>query len=325
MSGRRLIAIAGPTASGKTALAIELCKRTSGEVVSCDSMMVYRGMDIGTAKPTIDEMQGIPHHMIDVADPDENYSAARYRDDARRVIDEIAARGHVPIMCGGTGLYIDAVTRDMSFAQTPADDKLRTRLEDELKARGAHAMHEQLEKVDPATAARLHENDTRRVLRALEIYYSTGVPMSQSAERAGENRELYDLTLIALNMPRDRLYSRINLRVDEMCQRGLFEEVSALLAGGLARGTTAMQALGYKEMAQALSGEITREEAISNLKQRTRNYAKRQLSWLRRDTRTIWLDVNENDTASTLADRAQEIIALDDKKFGLMNTEEKQK
>ena len=325
MRGKRLIAIAGPTASGKTALSIELAGRMSGEIVSSDSMMGYRGMDIGTAKPTIDEMQGIPHHMIDVANPDENYSAARYRDDARRVIDEIAARGHVPIMCGGTGLYIDAVTRDMSFAQTPADDKLRTRLEDELKARGAHAMHEQLKKVDPATAARLHENDTRRVLRALEIYYSTGVPMSQSAERAGENRELYDLTLIALNMPRERLYSRINLRVDEMCQRGLFEEVSALLAGGLARGTTAMQALGYKEMAQALSGEITREEAISNLKQRTRNYAKRQLSWLRRDTRTIWLDVNENDTASTLADRAQEIIALDDKKFGLMNTEEKQK
>ena len=286
-------------------------------------MMVYRGMDIGTAKPTSDEMQGIPHHMIDVADPDENYSAARYRDDARGVIEEIAARGHMPVMCGGTGLYIDAVTRDMSFAQTPADNKMRMRLEDELKAQGAHVMHERLEKVDPMTAARLHENDTRRVLRALEIYYSTGVPMSQSAERVGENRELYNLTLIALNMPRERLYSRINRRVDEMCARGLFDEVNALLAGGLARGTTAMQALGYKEMAQALSGEITCDEAIYNLKQRTRNYAKRQLSWLRRDTRTIWLSVNESDNASTLADRAQEIIALDDKKFDLTNTEEK--
>lgn len=322
MARQRLIAIAGPTASGKTALSIELSKRILGEVVSCDSMMVYRGMDIGTAKPTHEEMDGIPHHMIDVADPAESYSAARYRDDARRVIAEIAARGHMPIMCGGTGLYIDAVTRDMSFAQTPADDELRARLERELNERGADAMHARLEAVDPTTAARLHANDTRRVLRALEIYYSTGAPMSQSAARTGENRELYDLTLLALNMPRERLYDRINRRVDVMCAQGLFEEVERLIARGLNRECTAMQALGYKEIAQALSGEVTREEAIDNLKQRTRNYAKRQLSWLRRDKRVVWLDISENDATATLTERALDIILNDDKRYNAINTEE---
>lgn len=322
MARQRLIAIAGPTASGKTALSIELSRRISGEVVSCDSMMVYRGMDIGTAKPTRAEMDGIPHHMIDVADPAENYSAARYRDEARAVIADIASRGHMPIMCGGTGLYIDAVTRDMSFARTPADDELRTRLEKELNEQGAQAMHDRLSEIDPSTAARLHANDTRRVLRALEIYYSTGAPMSQSAERTGENRELYDLTLIALNMPRARLYDRINRRVDIMCAQGLFEEVQGLIANGLNRECTAMQALGYKEIAQALAGEVSREEAISNLKQRTRNYAKRQLSWLRRDTRVNWLDIDENDTAATLTERAIAIIKRDDEKYRIMNMEE---
>ena len=322
MARQRLIAIAGPTASGKTALSIELSRRISGEVVSCDSMMVYRGMDIGTAKPTRAEMDGIPHHMIDVADPAENYSAARYRDEARAVIADIASRGHMPIMCGGTGLYIDAVTRDMSFARTPADDELRARLEKELNEQGAQSMHDRLSKIDPPTAARLHANDTRRVLRALEIYYSTGAPMSQSAERTGENRELYDLTLIALNMPRARLYDRINRRVDMMCGQGLFEEVAGLIANGLNRECTAMQALGYKEIAQALAGEVSREEAISNLKQRTRNYAKRQLSWLRRDTRVNWLDIDENDTAATLTERAIAIIKRDDEKYRIMNMEE---
>lgn len=322
MARQRLIAIAGPTASGKTALSIELSRRISGEVVSCDSMMVYRGMDIGTAKPTRAEMDGIPHHMIDVANPAENYSAARYRDEARAVIADIASRGHMPIMCGGTGLYIDAVTRDMSFARTPADDELRARLEKELNEQGAQSMHDRLREIDPPTAARLHANDTRRVLRALEIYYSTGAPMSQSAERTGENRELYDLTLIALNMPRARLYDRINRRVDMMCEQGLFEEVAGLIANGLNRECTAMQALGYKEIAQALAGEVSREEAISNLKQRTRNYAKRQLSWLRRDTRVNWLDIDENDTAATLTERAIAIIKRDDEKYRIMNMEE---
>lgn len=322
MARQRLIAIAGPTASGKTALSIELSRRISGEVVSCDSMMVYRGMDIGTAKPTRAEMDGIPHHMIDVADPAENYSAARYRDEARAVIADIASRGHMPIMCGGTGLYIDAVTRDMSFARTPADDELRARLEKELNEQGAQSMHDRLSEIDPPTAARLHANDTRRVLRALEIYYSTGAPMSQSAERTGENRELYDLTLISLNMPRARLYDRINRRVDMMCGQGLFEEVAGLIANGLNRECTAMQALGYKEIAQALAGEVSREEAISNLKQRTRNYAKRQLSWLRRDTRVNWLDIDENDTAATLTERAIAIIKRDDEKYRIMNMEE---
>ena len=310
MERQRLIAIAGPTASGKTALAIELCRRIGGEVVSCDSMMVYRGMDIGTAKPTLQEMDGIPHHMIDVAEPGENYSAALYRDAARRVIADIAARGHQPVMCGGTGLYIDAVTREMSFAAAPADANVRARLESELAERGAQAMHDELERVDPESAAHLHVNDTRRVLRALEIYELTGVPKSKSAAREGEGVELYDLRMLALNMPRERLYARIDRRVDEMRAQGLFEEVSGLLEHGLDSGCTAMQALGYKEVAQALRGEVARDEAIAFLKQRTRNYAKRQLSWLRRDTRVRWLDVREEDDVCSLADRAMELLGI---------------
>lgn len=313
MDSPRLLAIAGPTASGKTALSIELCRRIGGEVVSCDSMMVYRGMDIGTAKPTQAEMAGIPHHMIDVAEPGESYSAAQFRDAAREAIADIARRGRQPVLCGGTGLYIDAVTRDMSFAAAPSDSAVRARLVSELDERGAQAMHDELAAVDAPTAARLHVNDTRRVLRALEIYRVTGTRMSDSAGRAGENRELYDLLLIALDMPRERLYARINRRVDEMCAQGLFDEVAGLLGRGLSSGSTAMQALGYKEIAQALSGEVTRAQAIDNLKQRTRNYAKRQLSWLRRDARVVWLSVGEGDTASTLADRAQELMA---RRFG---------
>lgn len=308
MSRQKLIAIAGPTASGKTALAIALCARIGGEVVSCDSMMVYRGMNIGTAKPTLKEMAGIPHHMLDVAEPCENYSAAQFRDAARAVIADIAARGAQPVLCGGTGLYIDAVTRDMSFASAPSDAALRARLEAELASAGAAHMHSRLAQVDPAAAARLHANDTRRVLRALEIYETTGVPMSQSAARAGENREMYDLKLLALDMPRERLYARINRRVDEMCAQGLFEEVAGLLSGGLRADCTAMQALGYKEIALALKGEVTREEAIDTLKQRTRNYAKRQLSWLRRDARVIWLSVGEGDTPDALCARTLDII-----------------
>ncbi len=308
MSKQKLIAIAGPTASGKTALSIALCRRIGGEVVSCDSMMVYRGMDIGTAKPTPAEMAGIPHHMLDVAEPGENYSAAQFRDAARAVIADIAARGAWPVLCGGTGLYIDAVTRDMSFASAPSEAGVRARLEAELGERGAAAMHARLAQVDPATAARLHVNDTRRVLRALEIFETTGTPMSESAARAGENRELYDLKLLALDMPRERLYARINRRVDEMCAQGLFEEVAGLLAGGLRADCTAMQALGYKEIAAALRGEVTREAALDTLKQRTRNYAKRQLSWLRRDGRIIWLSVGEGDTADTLCERALALL-----------------
>lgn len=308
MNKPKLIAIAGPTASGKTALAIELCKRINGEVVSCDSMMVYKGMDIGTAKPTRAEMQGIPHHMLDVAEPAENYSAAQFREAARSVIADISARGHMPVLCGGTGLYIDAVTRDMSFSNTPCDVRLRAALETELARKGPEAMHSRLAEIDPPTAARLHENDTRRVLRALEIYGSTGVRMSESAARAGENAEMYDLKLFALNMPRPRLYDRINRRVDIMCAQGLFEEVRRLLAGGLRCDFTAMQALGYKETAAAILGEVTRAQAIERIKQRTRNYAKRQLSWLRRDGRVIWLDISEADTPQSLAGRVMDEI-----------------
>ena len=308
-----LLILCGPTASGKTACAVRLAQRLHTEVVSCDSMQVYRGMDILSAKPTEAEMDGVVHHMIGVADPSEPFSAAIYRDRALPVIYDLLKAGRLPVLCGGTGLYIDALTRPMGFSVRSDPD-----LHAHLMARfsepgGREALFEELRRVDPESAARLHINDARRVTRALEVYRQTGQSLTElnrlDAQREGDFSE----QLFALRWPRDVLYDRINRRVDEMCAQGLFDEVAGLLGRGLSSGSTAMQALGYKEIAQALSGEVTRAQAIDNLKQRTRNYAKRQLSWLRRDARVVWLSVGEDDTASTLADRAQELMA---RRFG---------
>lgn len=285
----KLIVIAGPTASGKTACAVQLCKRIGGEVVSADSMQIYRGMDVLSAKPTPDEMGGIPHHMLGVADPAEKFSAPKYRDMARTEIARIYARGAQPVLCGGTGLYINAVTRPMEFSEK-CDERLRQELLSMAEAPGGRRrLHDMLAEIDPEAAQKLHENDIRRVTRAIEVFRLTGRTQSEQArldaQREGDFRE----TLFALQWPREELYRRIDLRVEAMLEAGLVEEVRALRSDEAAH-PTALQAIGYKEIAAALDGRISMEEAVTLVKQLSRNYAKKQMTWFRRDPRTVWIE-----------------------------------
>ena len=284
----RLIVIAGPTASGKTAAAVELCKRIGGEVVSADSMQISRGMDILSAKPGADEMGGVPHHMLGVADPAVKYSAARYRDEAKAVIADVLARGAQPVLCGGTGLYIDAVTRPMEFSEK-CDDALRRELMALAEQPGGRRrLHEMLAEIDPEAAAKLHENDVRRVSRAIEVYRLTGRTQSEQAKLDAQREGDYRETLFALSWPRDELYRRIDLRVERMLEAGLVDEVRALMRDERSH-PTAMQAIGYKEIVAALEGRMAMDEAIELVKKLSRNYAKKHLTWFRRDNRTVWI------------------------------------
>ena len=285
----KLIVIAGPTASGKTAAAVALCRAVGGEVVSADSMQLYRGMDILSAKPSPAEMGGVPHHMLGVADPAQKYSAARYRDEAKGIIADILARGAQPVLCGGTGLYIDAVTRPMEFSER-CDDALRRELMALAEQPGGRRrLHDMLSEIDPEAAQRLHENDVRRVSRAIEVYRLTGRTQSEQARLDARREGDYRETLFALNWPREELYSRIDLRVDRMMEAGLVDEVRALMRDARSH-PTAMQAIGYKEIAAALEGHLPMSEAVELVKKLSRNYAKKQLTWFRRDPRTVWID-----------------------------------
>lgn len=279
----RLLVVAGPTASGKTALAIALAAHLHGEVVSADSMQVYREPCIGTARPSVEEMAGVPHHLLGFLPLSERYSVARYAADARRVLAEIAARGHQPILCGGTGLYIQAVTENLAFSEQTGDETLalRARLQEEFAMRGGEALLARLAAVDPATAARLHPNDRGRIVRALEVFEQTGVTMSEWIRRSKATPPPYDTCMLTLHFrDRDALYARIDRRVDVMLQQGLLEEAQRILRSPDA--PTAMQAIGYKELAPFFAGDVTLDEAVERLKQETRRYAKRQLSWFRR-------------------------------------------
>ena len=289
MAKPELLIIAGPTASGKTAVAVELALRLDAEVVSADSMQVYRDMDILTAMPTPEEMRGVPHHMLGVFPPDQKCSAAAYRELALGRIQDILARGKRPIVCGGTGLYINALTRPLSFA-AQGDDAIRAELTRIAEAEGGRErLHEQLKAVDPAAAARLHPNDVRRVVRALEIYRITGRTQSEQAALDAQRGDgPFSERVYALDWPREALYARIDRRVDEMLQSGLVDEVRRLMKNEAAFSTAA-QAIGYKEIAAALRGECALAEAVETLKRSTRNYAKRQLTWFRRDARVRWV------------------------------------
>lgn len=285
----RIICIAGPTASGKTALAVELAKQFDGEVVSCDSMQVYRRMDIGTAKPTLEEMQGVPHHMIDVAEPDEDFSVSRYCQMATPIVEEILSRGKSAIVAGGTGLYMDALMRGNDFAPSPIPG-LREELEAQADRDGMEIMLEKLRSIDPEAARKLHLSDRKRILRALEVYRQTGMTITQHNLLTQQQPPKFSPVWLGLDFDaRQQLYDRINLRVELMLQMGLMEEIRQLLDSGIPAKCTAMQAIGYKEFVAALDGQCTPAEAAAQVQQSSRRYAKRQLTWFRRNPAMRWL------------------------------------
>ena len=308
-----VLALVGPTGSGKTSTAIQLCKKLNAEIVSMDSMQIYRGMDIGTAKPTKDELSQAPHHMIDVADPDELFTVSMYREMAFKVIDDIIARGKIPMLVGGTGLYLQAISYEMSLGENGADNDLRkelNRIAEEPD--GPMKLHNRLRLVDPQSAEKLHPNDIRRVIRALEIYETSGKAKS---ERTDEQRKEgpYRVLVYGLSLPREEMYARINRRVDEMMNLGLVDEVKALLLQGIkpSKDGGSMQAIGYKEIVSALNGEISLDQAVHLIKQGSRRYAKRQWTWFRHDHRTKWYDWSDFSTPELLIDTLYNQIMSD--------------
>lgn len=291
--------LTGPTASGKTGLSIRLAQELNCEIVCMDSMQIYRRMDIGTAKPTPQEMQGIPHHMLDVAEPTEAFSVARYQEMAEAIFREIHARGHQVLLVGGTGLYLRALRSPMTMGDVGGDEGLRAELQAIADApEGRQRLHDMLAAVDPATAARLHLNDVRRAIRALEVYRLTGVPFSQQPQAQGEAN--FDYRVASLTMERAKLYERIELRVDQMLRDGLVDEVRGLLESGVPATAQAMKGLGYKELVPYLNGEWTLDKAIYELKLGTRHYAKRQLTWMRREEDVLWVDSLNGDACDQL-------------------------
>ena len=305
-----IICIAGPTASGKTALAVELAKELNGEVVSCDSMQIYRRMDIGTAKPFPEERQGIPHHMIDVADPDEDFSVSRYCEMAGPIVDDIVARGKTAIIAGGTGLYMDSLIKGNDFAPFPSTG-CRERLEAQCDEMGMEFMMNMLQEIDPEAAERIH--DRKRMIRALEVYQETGETITEHNRKTQLIPPKYSPLWFGLDFdPRQALYDRIDLRVDIMLQQGLVEEIRNLLDSGIPQKCTAMQAIGYKEFVDALDGRCTIEEAAAQVQQASRRYAKRQLTWFRRNKAMNWLTRHPGEGAEEILERAIQIARNSD-------------
>ena len=280
----KILVITGPTASGKTALAVELAKRHNGEVVSADSMQIYRRMDIGTAKPTETEKQGVPHHMLDVAEPEEDFSVAWYVEMAAACVEDVFSRGKLPILAGGTGLYIDSLLSGRTFAAFDGSSPIRGELEERYAREGGQALLDELAGVDPETAARLHPNDGKRIVRALEVWLTTGKTITRHNEETRALPPRYDALTLTLDFERrEDMWDRIDRRVDKMMEAGLEAEVRALLDSGVPRRCTAMQAIGYKELIPVVSGELTAAEAAAQIKLRSRQYAKRQRTWFRRN------------------------------------------
>lgn len=286
----QIICVVGPTATGKTKMGVALAHRFGGEVVSVDSMQIYRGMEIGTAAPTPEEMAGVPHHMIGVADPAESWSVSRFTQEADRCIQDILRRGKLPVLVGGTGLYLDALVRGQTFAAGQQGGAVRLALQQRLAREGAAALLEELAAIDPETAARLHLRDEKRILRALEVYRETGETISEHDRKSREMPDRYDALYIGLSFrDRQELRDRIDRRVDIMVEQGLLDEVRQLLTGGLPRDATALQAIGFKQFLAVADGTATEAEAVEEVKLRSRQYAKRQLTWLRRNPRIHWI------------------------------------
>jgi tRNA dimethylallyltransferase len=291
MSKQKLIIICGPTATGKTALAVAVAQRFGGEIVSADSMQIYRGMDIGTAKPTVGEMWGVPHHMLGCTQIGEELGAAAYREQARHCISDIASRGHLPILCGGTGLFINATVYPLDFDNAESDTEYRADLASYASQFGNEALHNKLMEMNPAIAQNIHPNNVKRVIRALEKAAQTGKSES-GTQQLFNGDPLYDLAWIGLTMDRATLYTRIEARVDEMMRQGLLEEVRKLTSE-YQRDSVAFQALGYKELIEYIDGKTTLEAAVAQIKTGTRNYAKRQLTWFKRENNILWFDTGE--------------------------------
>lgn len=303
-----IICIPGPTASGKTALAVQLAKLTDGEVVSCDSMQIYRKMDIGTAKPTEEEKQGVPHHMLDVADPWEDFSVSRYCKMAAPIVDDIISRGKTAIIAGGTGLYMDSLIKGNDFAPFPATG-MREKLEEQADREGMEAMLSLLSSIDPESAARLHLADRKRIIRALEVYYETGQTITAHNLKTQAQPPRYSPLWIGLEFAdRADLYRRIDLRVDLMLQNGLLDEIRSLLHSGISPKCTAMQAIGYKEFVAALSGQGSVELAAGEVKKASRHYAKRQLTWFRRNPAINWIVRQPGDGAEEILAKARQFL-----------------
>ncbi|MBA1337132.1 MAG: tRNA dimethylallyltransferase [Firmicutes bacterium] len=298
-----LLVIVGPTAVGKTDTAVLVAQQIDGEIISADSMQIYRGMDIGTAKPSEEERGGIKHHLIDVADPGEEFSVADFQRIARKDIEDIYRRGRFPIVVGGTGLYINSLVYNMDFTETISNPELRENLTTIALERGNEYLHEMLKRADPETAAKLHPNDRRRIIRALEVYQCSGMPMSQYHKNVEMQTIPYDPLMIGLRMNRKELYDRIEKRVDRMMESGLVKEVQGLLDRGCSKDTVSMQGLGYKEIIGYLEGEYSLETAVEILKRDTRRFAKRQFTWFRRDDRIIWMDVENYSSKKEIADK----------------------
>ena len=284
----KVIVICGPTASGKTALGVELAKRINGEVVSCDSMQIYKDMTIGTAKPVEEEMQGIKHYLIDYVSPEERYSVANYKKDAKRAIKEILEKGKTPIVVGGTGLYIDSLIYEIEYNDIKLDEKYRNELEKIADEQGLENLYNQAKKIDPDAIIKISPNDKKRILRILEIYHATGKNKTEQEAKSRKEVE-YDYKVFAISWDREKLYERINKRVDIMINQGLIEEVENIRKK-YNKFPTAMQGLGYKEVVDYLDGKYSKEEMIEKIKMETRRYAKRQMTWFRKNKQTIWLD-----------------------------------
>lgn len=289
----KIIVIVGPTAVGKTYVSIELAKKLGTEIISADSMQIYKGMDVGTAKIKTEEMQGIKHHMIDLVYPDENYSVSDFKREAEKNIDEIISRGKVPVIVGGSGLYVNSLIYDLDFSNAKSNEKLRDYYTYYHKEHGEDALYEKLKKIDPESAEKIHKNNVKRVIRALEVYDLTGRKFSETNTDIRKKSSKYDFILIGLSMDRKILYERINERVDKMINEGLVEEVKSLLDKGFEKNLISMQAIGYKEIIEFLEGNITFEEAVNILKQNTRHFAKRQFTWFLKDENVKWFDIED--------------------------------
>ena len=314
---RPLVILTGPTAVGKTKASIRLAKAINGEIISADSMQVYKHMDIGSAKIKPEEMEGVIHHLVDVLEPHEEFHVVRFQEMAKQAMEEIYERGHIPIVVGGTGFYIQALLYDIDFTADDGDDVYRKELESLAKEKGADHLHNMLEEVDPESAKEIHANNVKRVIRALEFYHLTGEKISVHNQREREKESPYEFRYFVLNDERENLYKRIDARVDQMMEEGLVEEVRALKNKGYYKEMVAMQGLGYKEMFEYLDGEITLEEAVYKIKRDTRHFAKRQITWFKREKDVIWLNkqdygYNEDELLQAILAHMEGVICSED-------------